>query len=170
MHRVARLGILVFEPRDSWVSRIAVRLNFAQEYETSPVSLDYVHGGLRNGPIPNFVYRWNEREVEKTIRTHSPWGNPRFLYFYALAIPTRLANLNNKLLALLFKLGLPFLRLIFLVFPKQCNNFAFCAVKPVLPAGLQPWLKLENNELVADREWYKKRYSTAGSALPPGAS
>jgi ubiquinone/menaquinone biosynthesis C-methylase UbiE len=63
MHRVARRGLLVFEPRDSLLSRLGTRLGLGQEYETAAVALsaDGAHGGWRNGPVPNYVYRWTER-------------------------------------------------------------------------------------------------------------
>ena len=40
---------------------------------TGAVATDeYVRGGLRNGPIPNYIYRWTSRDVEKSVRAYHP--------------------------------------------------------------------------------------------------
>ena len=39
-----------------------------QEYEHAAVFYnDCVFGGVKNTPIPNFIYRWTRRDIEKTI-------------------------------------------------------------------------------------------------------
>lgn len=39
-------------------------LGVALDYELPAVSENnFTHGGVENGPIPNYVYRWTEREV-----------------------------------------------------------------------------------------------------------
>lgn len=48
--RVARVGVLVIEPNDSWLTRLFVRLSLASEYEID-------HG--------NYVYRFGRRDVAK---------------------------------------------------------------------------------------------------------
>jgi hypothetical protein len=57
MYRVARLGIIAFEPKDSWFVRMMRRLKFGKEYEiASTVGKESSHsGGLRHGGIPNYV-------------------------------------------------------------------------------------------------------------------
>ena len=50
MFRVAREGIVVFEPRDSFLTRCGVRLNFGQDYETAAVAANgCVAGGVTKG-------------------------------------------------------------------------------------------------------------------------
>jgi hypothetical protein len=33
---------------------------------------EYLYGGVKNTPIPNYVYLWTEREVTKTISSFAP--------------------------------------------------------------------------------------------------
>ena len=48
--------------------RVAQRLGVVDEYELTAVADNGLPaGGVRNSPVPNYVYRWTEREVEKTI-------------------------------------------------------------------------------------------------------
>ncbi len=146
MYRVAKEGVLVFEPRDSFLTRVGVRLNFGQDYETAAVAANkMVAGGVRDTGVPNYVYRWTEREVEKTIRSFSPWGRPRFLYRYGLRVPWgRLQAMNNRLYDWLVRCFLPILQFFFLCFPKQANGFAFVILKPQMPRDLHPWLACQN--------------------------
>src|SRR5690349_10611088 len=112
-YRVANDGFLVFEPRDSIVSRLARVLNFAQDYEVSGLSWnDCAFGGVKNTEVPNFVYRWTEREVKKTVASFAPWGRHRFLFFYSLRIPwMRLRALKNKVWLVATIAGFPLLKL-----------------------------------------------------------
>jgi len=88
MFRVAKKGVLVSEPRDTLLVRLGIRFNFGQDYETAAVEGDgFGFGGMRNSGIPNYVYRWTEREIEKTIRSFCPWGQSRFFYRHALRVP-----------------------------------------------------------------------------------
>ena len=41
----------------------------------------YRFGGQRNTPIPNYVYRWTRREVEKTVLAFAPVAKHRFFLF-----------------------------------------------------------------------------------------
>jgi ubiquinone/menaquinone biosynthesis C-methylase UbiE len=69
MFRVCRKGIVCFEARDSLAMRLAVKVSLSSEYELESAFLsDGLSGGYRNGPIPNYVYRWTEREFEKVIK------------------------------------------------------------------------------------------------------
>src|SRR5256885_1555796 len=88
MYRVAKKGVLVFEPRDSLLARFGVYLGFGQEYEVAAVVGNGLKfGGVRNTFMPNYVYRWTEREIEKTVRSFRPWGKHRFIYRYAFTAP-----------------------------------------------------------------------------------
>ncbi|MHB1307408.1 MAG: methyltransferase domain-containing protein [Limisphaerales bacterium] len=160
MYRVARRAILIFEPRDSFLVRLGVRLSFGQEYEVAAVvgnSLKF--GGVRNTPIPNYVYRWTEREIEKTLATYGPLGRPRVHYFYALRVPEgRLAALKNRLISATVRAVLPLLKVFTAVFPKQTNCFAFCAEKLELPRDLHPWLEYAEGQPAIRRAWIEARY------------
>jgi len=73
LYRVSRIGMLALEARDSALMRLANRLGVAEEYELTVVAAqDFRTGGVRNSAVPNYVFRWTEREVEKTIRSAAP--------------------------------------------------------------------------------------------------
>jgi len=161
MYRVAKNGLLVFEPRDTFLVRLGIRLNFGQQYETAAVEGEGLAlGGMRNSGIPNYVYRWTEREIEKTIRSFTPWGEPRFLYRHALRIPwLRLRAMRNRTFFLLIRLLLPLLQFFCFCFPKQSNGFAFVVLKPRIPTDVFPWLKFEHGRILMNREWMEREYT-----------
>src|SRR5580704_18111082 len=101
MYRVARVGVLAFEPRETKLVRLGVRLGFGQEYEIAAVAGNGLRtGGVGNSATPNFVYRWTEREIEKTIRTFNPAGRAEVRYFSALRVPKeRMRSMKNRLVA-----------------------------------------------------------------------
>jgi SAM-dependent methyltransferase len=169
LYRVARRGLLVFEPRDSALVRLGVRLDFGQEYETAAVAGSALtHGGVRNGPIPNYVYRWTEREIEKTLASWDPLGRPRLHYFYALRVPEqRLSWMKNRVAALAVRGLLPLLRVLTTLAPRQANNFAFCAEKVQVPRDLHPWLEQGPEGPRPSRSWLAARYSNVGGQAPP---
>lgn len=160
MFRVSKLGVLVFEPRDSLLTRLGVKLGLGQQYETEAVAANgCVAGGARDSAVPNFVYRWTERDIEKTIRSFCPWGNPRFIYRYALRVPwERLGAMKNQTYHILVRCFLPLMRLFFLCVPKQANGFAFAVIKPRRPEDLYPWLRLENGQPIPDVAWMRREY------------
>jgi SAM-dependent methyltransferase len=160
MYRVAQKGLLVLEPRDSFLVRLGVRLNFGQEYEVAAVAGNHLKfGGVKNTAIPNYVYRWTEREVEKTVRAYVPWGSPNLSFFYALRVPeARLKALKNPIVVLAVRMAVPFLNVFTFVLPKQSNNFAFAVQKPT-QNDLQPWLSIELGTPVINEAWIKSRYN-----------
>ena len=88
MYRVARKGIVLFEPYDNWTTRLGVRLGFGQEYEHAAVYYNGMEfGGVRNSAIPNYVYRVTRREIEKTILCGNPCSRPGFRYLHQLRVP-----------------------------------------------------------------------------------
>ena len=73
MLRVAKKGVGVFEARDSLLNSISTKLGLVPLYELEPCVLSKgAEGGLRNSNIPNFIYRWTEREVKKTVNSYLP--------------------------------------------------------------------------------------------------
>jgi len=162
MYRVARRGILVIEARESFLMKLALRLGFAEEYEVCNVvseGLDF--GGVRNTLIPNYVYRWTEREVVKTIASYAPHAKHEIKFFYDLKFPFT-TLLDRKPIYLVAALALyPLARVAARLFPKQSNLFGFAIKKPPLPAALVPWLKLEGNNIALNLPWIQKRYNTA---------
>ena len=97
MYRVARRAVVLVEARDSLLVRLAARLGFTDDYEVEAVVANgYVAGGVANSPVPNYVYRWTERELEKFVRALDPTGAPQLRYVYGLRLPfQRLAMHRN---------------------------------------------------------------------------
>ena len=52
--RIAKEGVIVVEPHDSWLTRLFIKLGLAHDYETE-------HG--------NYVYRFNKRDVDKISKS-----------------------------------------------------------------------------------------------------
>lgn len=161
MYRIARVGLLVFEPRDGMLVRLGVMLNVGQEYEVAAVfDNDMTFGGVRNSDLPNYVYRWTPNEVQKAIRTFAPIGKHRFAFYYALRVPwERLRLLRNKLYLAGVIAVLPLLKALSLLVPALCNNFAFLVLKPRVPADLFPWLAVNDGRVTLNRAWLQARYN-----------
>jgi len=161
MYRVAKKGLLVFEPRDSLLSRVGVSVGFGQEFElSSVVAHDFKFGGVRNTFMPNYVYRWTEREIEKTITSFAPWGKHHFVYRYALRVPwDQLRARKNHLFYLLVRTLLPLVKLFTALVPKQANGFAFIVLKPRVPEDLHPWLGLEEQQITINKNWATAQYT-----------
>ncbi|MFQ5571005.1 MAG: class I SAM-dependent methyltransferase [Rhodothermales bacterium] len=160
MYRVAKKGIIVVESRDSFVMRWANRLGLSPEYELEAViGHNFMYGGLNNTHIPNFIYRWTEAEFEKTIHSFDPTGAHTFRFFYGLNLPYETAGFKkNRLKYYVIKGVEPLLKVFTLLFKKQCNSFAMVAVKPRIPADLQPWLKVEDGEVVFDQAYARAHF------------
>jgi ubiquinone/menaquinone biosynthesis C-methylase UbiE len=142
MYRVARRGVLAFEARDSLLMRAAVRANKVPLYEACAVrSHGFLYGGVRNTSVPNYIYRWTESEVEKTIASYAPHAPHRIHYYYGLRIPEeRLPFAGRPRLRWLPRGAKHLVELSTRVFQKQGNLFAFYIEKPA-DTVLFPWLK-----------------------------
>ena len=160
MYRVAKKGIVLFEPYDNIFTRAGVRLKLGQDYEHAAVFYnDCIYGGLRNSSIPNFVYRWTEAEIIKTINSFSPIGKHRFQFIHKMRFPwVQLKGRKNKLYFFIALLSLPILRVFNLIFPKQSNNFAAVVLKPNMPSDLHPWLLWKDNAIELNHSWVKTRF------------
>ncbi len=161
MYRVARRAAILIESRDSLVMRALEALRFTSTYETTAVYYNECqYGGVNNTNIPNFVYRWTEREIEKTISSHAPYASHRFHYRYGNDIPDLVSReRNGGLKALIVALAKPAYRAFACLFPKQQNLFACMIEKPVLPRDLHFWITLDgDSEMKFNREWADKIY------------
>lgn len=153
LYRVARQAAIVFESRDSLTIRAMGWLGLSQVYEWGAVvSNDCMAGGVRDTDIPNFVYRWTEREVQKTIATYAPHARHRIEYARGNTPPLH-ATLGWSPRSILFRVLSPVYRLFVRLFPSQQNMFAFKIEKPTLPADLHPWLMMAGDQVVFDRRW-----------------
>jgi len=136
MYRVSRKCVIAFESRDSLLIRTAVRLGLTLDYETNSVTPDG-KGGVAESGIPNFIYRWTEREVRKTISSFDPIRAHNIKFFYDLRIPIqRFTQSGNRIL---YAIGIsiePLSKIIAKLFPRQCNEFAFIILKN---DAFHPW-------------------------------
>lgn len=165
MYRVARKGVLAIEPCDSIIVRIFEKLKFAQTYECAAVFYNECqYGGVNNTDIPNYVYRWSERDVEKTIKSYAPFVEHNFHYDYGTGFPTTPKLENKGKLKHLFLITMkPFYWLFVKMFPKQQNLFGFYIEKPTLPEMLFSWLIFNGEKIVFNKEWGEKKFK--GSPL-----
>ena len=166
MYRVARVGMLAFESRDSSIMRFLERHEVTQTYEHAAVYFNECkYGGVNNTEIPNYIYRWTEREIEKTIQSYAPCFKHRYIYRYGTALPCTLElekkwHLKNHLVRLLSPLYKIFVK----IFPKQQNLFAFYIDKPVFdPDLLFPWLLFDEKRKIIkfNRVWGDQNYKSA---------
>ena len=80
MYRVAYKGVICIENRDSFLMKILINLNLSYKYELPAVFLNNCeYGGVQNSEIPNYIYRWKENEVKKTINCYAPYANHKIL-------------------------------------------------------------------------------------------
>lgn len=161
MYRVGQKGIVVVESRDSLLMRFAARLGLTPDYELEAVvGNDFRYGGVNNTAIPNYIYRWTEREFEKTIASYAPKGQHTFSYFYGFNLPfSQAAMKKSRLKFFVLHLARPFLWVATKIAPRQCNSFAMVALRPALPRGLWPWLKLEADEVTIDEDYLRSRFT-----------
>jgi len=132
--RVGRKGAIVFEARDSLVVRAGVRLGLVEEYEVTAVAAnDGRWGGVGNGPVPNHVYRWTEREVRKTVRSLLPAHEHDIRFAYGLKVPAD--RLGSRQVVRVAQALAPIAERLA---PRQGNQFAFVVAKNV---RRQPWLR-----------------------------
>jgi SAM-dependent methyltransferase len=148
MYRVARRGVLAIDPPDNLAVRVMQRLRLAQVYECVAVD-DHEGraGGVDGSGVPNHIYRWTEREIEKTIRSYAPAAVHRFRYAYGLDEPAGAFINPSPAKRAAISLLKPAYRLFTLIFPRQQNLFAFMVDKPVLPRDLHPWLTMAGEDV-----------------------
>lgn len=166
MYRVAREDTVFIEARDSTLMRWIEFLGVTQSYEVTAV---FGNGGVRGGvddtEIPNFIFRWTEREVEKTISTYAPHLNHVFSYRYGLDLPQTPAAFRNRYIARLFvQLLRPLSRLLGLVLGRQRNLFAARIQQPQGHDGLHPWLEWRADGSPGfNRGWARSRFRSSES-------
>lgn len=168
MYRVAKKGILAFESRDSILMRFLERFQLTQVYEHAAVYYnDCKYGGMNNTGIPNFVYRWTEREIEKTIQAYAPYYKHKFLYKYGTAFPcTPELEAKGSHKKIFLTIMRPLYWLFTKIFMKQQNLFAFYIEKPKVLKSLFPWLVFDEKEgeIKFNKEWGDQKYKSRHNA------
>jgi ubiquinone/menaquinone biosynthesis C-methylase UbiE len=163
LYRVARVAAIALESRDSALMRLAIRLGAVDEYEFAAVAAHHLEsGGVANTSTPNYVYRWSEREVEKTVASFAPHVRHRIHFFREFELPETLVASDRSTRVGVLRAATPFVSAITRVLPRQANLFAFAIEKPRVPADLQPWMRLDDGELRPDPEVVERRYGADG--------
>lgn len=159
MLRVARKGIMAIESRDSLSMRAAVRFGLTYDFELEPVALsDGEFGGYRNTAIPNYVYRWTEREVVKTTASFVPDLVLSHRFAYGYRFPLQRMAMARSPIKRSAVIALALLKRLFeTVLPRQGNQFGFVVMKT---ERLQPWLKRVDGRIEVDRAYVNRIYDT----------
>ena len=159
LYRVSRVAVLALESRDSALMRLGVRIGVVDDYELAAVAAHGLEaGGVANTSTPNFVYRWTEREVEKTLASYAPHAHHRIRYFREFELPDVLVRAARGPRGLALRLLRPPVGLLTRALPSQANLFAFAIEKPRLPRDLQPWLRLDEGRPQPDEDAIGARY------------
>jgi SAM-dependent methyltransferase len=168
MLRVARRNVIMMDPNDSAFMRALCRLRFSFPFEIAAVvDNDYVCGGVRNSPIPNFIYRWNAHEIQKVASSFLAecefhlYADPYWDFNVEardlaerqqtrIGMITSLIGPRNFIKALRFAQTilnqLPILR-------RQGNKFFCCIQKN---AGLRPWLVMDADGQIVFNQSFQK--------------
>jgi ubiquinone/menaquinone biosynthesis C-methylase UbiE len=159
MYRVAKIGLIAFESRDSLLMQFLVKISLTPDYEDIAVYYnDGKFGGVNNTEIPNYIYRWTEREIEKTISSYAPFAKHYFLYQYGNDVPASAIMERKSLKKIIILLVKPFYQVFVILFPKQQNLFAFCVKKPTLPNDLYQWLQIQKGDIKFNYQWGQEKY------------
>jgi SAM-dependent methyltransferase len=151
LYRVSRRAAIFIEARDSLTVRLLGRLGLSQVYEYGAViSNNCEAGGMRDTQIPNYVYRWTEREVEKTISSYAPHARHSFDYRQGNTVD---CQRGGTVKAMLVRLLVPLYWVFVWVCPGQQNLFAVRVTKPSIPRDLHPWLLQQEGKVVFNRGW-----------------
>lgn len=159
LYRVARVAALALESRDSALMRLAVQLGAVDEYELAAVADHGLRaGGVANTSTPNYVYRWTEREVEKTIASFAPHVRHRIHWFREFELPQTLLALDRGPRAAFLRAVAPVAASVTRALPRQANLLAFAIEKPDPARDLQPWMATPNEP---DADVIGRRYTIA---------
>ncbi len=156
MYRVAKSGVLLFEPCENVLVKIGRWLKVGQEYEVHAVADNQLSaGGVNDETIPNLVHRWTAREVLQTLSAFSPEYRLSSHVSYHMEIHWQdLKKKRSKCPYLTALIAWPFLRLLMVFFPSWANTMAVYIEKP---GTLHPWLRrLDDGTIAPNREWFKQ--------------
>jgi hypothetical protein len=148
--------------------RTGVRLKFTADYEIDSPFHDG-RGGVCDSEIPNFIYRWSEQEVQKTIQSFAPEYRDQFEFFYGLELPFHRLKVTGRTLKLRALTILSPLTWAFTkVLPRQGNRFGFAVYKT---GRLQPWLTSENAQITLNQAFdhgfaFSQKHAPEPKAVP----
>ena len=157
MVRVSQKHTFFLEPNDSWALRLLVSLGYSFPYELAAVAGNgYTRGGMRNGPVPNYIYRWTRRAVESSVFAYHPErqfqvrAHPYWDFYVAeqdllFRTESRVASLAKKVGPGTFITLLRFTQRILNVLSplRSQGNKIFCAISK---GELQPWIEIRDGQ------------------------
>jgi ubiquinone/menaquinone biosynthesis C-methylase UbiE len=165
MLRVSRRHVVFMEPNDSAAMNALVRMNFSFPYELAAVvDHNFKSGGVRDSHIPNFIYRWSQHEVVKTVSSYIPerkfsvrarpyWDFHITEEELAMRKTTRIGSLTSVMGAgnfiVLLHLAESCLNSV-MPLRNQGNKF-FCSIEK--SSDLKPWMAREGNRVIFNREY-----------------
>ena len=153
MYRVSRVGALIFEARDNVFLKAATALGVSEVFELTAVRAHgCAFGGVANTQIPNYIYRWTEHEVKKTVWSYAPQHVHNIEFFYGVRTPATLKANRRPLIRVLALVLMPAVRLFVGLFPKLGNEFGIFIAKPKPLENLQPWLQADGDTVAMKRE------------------
>jgi hypothetical protein len=120
MYRVSKIGTLIIEGNDSWLMRVSAKLRMSEDFEVSSVDKNNKLGGVEESGIPNYVYRWNERELFKTLSSYEPEIQHKIYFNYENDLENS-GTQNHKYKNKIYSLIKLFLKIFFIFFKKQQN-------------------------------------------------
>ncbi len=130
LYRVCSKGALIIEANDSLLSKLACKCNLSEEYELSAVEKNETKGGVDNTNIPNYVYRWTEREITKLMKSYRPDLKHKIFFDYGYQIKFT----QSKIVKFLFDI-------FFFIFSKQKNLLAIYIDKDNENLKYNDWIK-----------------------------
>ncbi len=154
MYRVSKVGILCIESKESKLMQLIYKLKLTYKYELSAVfKNNMLFGGVGNSEIPNFIYRWNEREIKKTINSFAPYCNHKIIFNYDYGTPYFLRDkiFLKQTIRILVKILRPILL-------KEFNLFGFYVEKHNKNSNYFPWLTFEKKKIKLKKDWLKNNW------------
>ena len=158
--RVTRHAVVAFEARDSLTMRLMCRLGLAEHYEISAVADQGLRsGGVSNSAVPNYVYRWTERDFDKAVACYDAEHQPTTRFYGHLELPSgvRTDRHGRGLKGWLLRAVAALAPLLVRLAPSQRNHLAMVAHHGAAP--LHPWLRLDDQgRAVPDEGFVGQRY------------
>lgn len=121
MYRVSKIGALIIEGNDSLLMSFSVMMNFSEKYELSSVDKKNSSGGVEESGFPNFIFRWKEREVIKTLSSYEPEKKHKIIFNYGNDLENSGVQNYSILKTFFFKFLKIILKIFFIFFKKQQN-------------------------------------------------
>ena len=100
--------------------RLSVKLNFSEDFEKSALNESNYVGGVDGTNVPNYVYRWTEREIKKLFYSYQADKKINIIFNYQNNIYNEHLS-NNFMKKIIITFSYIFLKIIFFLFPKQQN-------------------------------------------------